>query len=211
MLESTPQQRSQVMISHREPLLLAGVASTLCAHDAFEVATRGIDVVSSGPPSYDVLVTDYDNAMRLAHKTCGVGRLASRILVLTTLDREADIRRAIDAGISGYLMRDTEPDELIEGVMAVARGARYLSRAAAMRMVDSLTRAELTDREAQVLQLVADGEPNKGIARRLQIEVGTVKSHLSAIMSKLGATSRTHAVRIATTRGLVRAPASAPA
>ncbi len=211
MFESTQQRRSQVMISHREPLLRAGVASTLGAHEPFEVSTRGVDAESSGPPCYDVLVTDYDNAMRLAHRTCSVGRLASRILVLTTVDREADIRRAIDAGINGYLMLDAEPDELIEGVTAVARGARYLSRAAAMRMVESLTRADLTDREAQVLQLVADGEPNKGIARRLGIEVGTVKSHLSAIMSKLGASSRTHAVRIATARGLVREPASAPA
>jgi two-component system NarL family response regulator len=70
-------------------------------------------------------------------------------------------------------------------------------------MADSLTHATLTSRETEVLQLMASGESNKGIARKLQIEVGTVKSHMSAIMTKLGASSRTQAAGIAATRGLV--------
>jgi two-component system NarL family response regulator len=73
-------------------------------------------------------------------------------------------------------------------------------------MADSLTRASLTSREIEVLQLVVTGESNKAIARHLHIELGTVKSHMSAIMTKLDATSRTQAAGIATTRGLVEDP-----
>jgi DNA-binding NarL/FixJ family response regulator len=78
-----------------------------------------------------------------------------------------------------------------------------MSLSVAQRMADSLTRASLTMRETEVLRLVATGQSNKAIARLLMIELGTVKSHMSAIMGKLGANSRTHAVRIATARGLV--------
>jgi two-component system NarL family response regulator len=124
--------------------------------------------------------------------------------VLTSNDREADIRRAIEAGVQGYLLLGGTLDELVAGVTAVAKGMRYLCRSVAERMADSLTRTPLTSRETEVLQLVARGESNKEIARRLRIELGTVKSHMSAIMTKLNASSRTHAAGIAATRGLVQ-------
>ena len=128
---------------------------------------------------------------------------AARILVLTTNDREVDIRRAIKAGIHGYIILGGPLDELIEGATAVANGLRYVSRSVAQRMADSLTHTPLTSREIEVLSLVVAGECNKAIARELQIELNTVKSHMTAIMTKLGATSRTQAARIAATRGLV--------
>lgn len=214
MFDSVSQRRRQVMVSHREPLLRAGIATTLRAHAGFEVSTGRVDDAPGSPPRFDVIVTDYDSGLRLAGEAARAsapGSPAARILVLTALDREEDIRRALAAGVQGYLMPDTEPGELVEGVAAVARGSRYWSRSVAMRMVDSLAHAELTQREAEVLQLVANGEPNKGIARHLRIEIGTVKSHISAIMGKLGATSRTHAARIGTVRGLVKDRAMAPA
>ena len=127
----------------------------------------------------------------------------ARILVLTTSDREADIRRAIEAGIHGYVMLGGPLDELIEGATTVANGLRYVCRSVAQRMADSLTRTPLTSRETDVLSLVAAGESNKAIARDSRIEVGTVKSHMTAIMTKLGAISRTQAASIAATRGLV--------
>ena len=79
---------------------------------------------------------------------------AARILVLTTNDREADIRRAIEAGIHGYVMLGGPLDELIEGATAVANGLRYVSRSVAQRMADSLTHTSLTSREIEVLSLV---------------------------------------------------------
>ena len=153
----------------------------------------------------DVVITDYDNAMQLAHSALpSHDMLASaRILVLTNNDREAEIRRAIEAGIHGYILLGGPLDELIDGATTVANGLRYLSRSVAQRMADSLTRTSLTSREIEVLSLVAIGDSNKAIARDLQIEVGTVKSHMTAIMAKLGATSRAQAACIAADRGLV--------
>jgi DNA-binding NarL/FixJ family response regulator len=200
-------RRSKVLVRHREPLLRAGIAAALRAHAGFDVSVDGDDESRGATAGFDVIVTDYDDGLRLAGES---GRAppgappAARVLVLTTFDREADIRRAVVAGVHGYLVRGTDPAELVEGVAAAARGARYWCRTAALRMLDSQAHADLTEREVQVLQLVADGEPNKSIARQLQIEVGTVKAHMSAIMTKLHATSRTHAARIGTARGLVR-------
>jgi two-component system NarL family response regulator len=197
MFESFAQRRRNVLVMHREPLLCAGISAALREHGDFEVFAQCVDASQEDTQRFDVIVTDYDNGLRL-------GGAAARILVLTSLDREADIRRAIQGGVHGYLLLDTAPAELAAGVAAVARGTRYLCRSVALRMADSLTRTELTARESEVLQLVADGESNKGIARQLQIEIGTVKAHMSAIMGKLGATSRTHAASIATMRGLVK-------
>jgi DNA-binding NarL/FixJ family response regulator len=121
--------------------------------------------------------------------------------LVTALRRH--IRRAIEAGVYGYLLVGGPLNELIDGVTAVASGMRYMSLSVAQRMADSLTRATLTSREIEVLTLVATGQPNKMIARHLSIELGTVKSHVSAIMTKLGASSRTQAARIAASRGLV--------
>ena len=132
----------------------------------------------------------------------------ARILILTANDREADIRRAIEAGIHGYILLGGPLDELIDAATAVANGLRYVSRSVAQRMADSLARTSLTLRETEVLSLAAGGESNKAIARDLAIKAGTVKSHMTAIMSKLGASSRTHAVSIAAARGLVEQRAS---
>ncbi|WP_213957817.1 response regulator transcription factor [Variovorax sp. dw_954] len=193
---------STILVMHPDPLLRAGLVASLRQFSAFETFVDEGDAVAAGRPRIDVVVTDYDNAMRLA---VSFGELSgARILVLTTNDCEVDIRRAIEAGIHGYIVLGGPLDELIEGATSVAAGRRYVSRSVAQRVVDSLTHASLTSREIEVLRLVASGDSNKAIARDLEIKAGTVKSHMTAIMSKLGASSRTHAATIAATRGLVR-------
>ena len=197
--------RSTILISYPDPLLRAGLVAALREQAAFETLVEGVDGVIPDRPRIDVVITDHDGALRLA-ATVHPARdalAAARILVLATSDREADIRRAIEAGIHGYIMLGGPLDELIEGATTVASGLRYVCRSAAQRMADSLTRTPLTAREIEVLTLVVAGESNKAIARALRIEVGTVKSHMTAIMTKLGATSRTQAASIAATRGLV--------
>lgn len=199
--------RSTILVMHHDQLLCAGLVAALREHAAFEIVAGEIDEVRPDDARIDVVVADYGQAMRLADsafRTLHRPLAAARILALTSNDRELDVRRAIEAGVHGYVLRGCSLSELIEGVRTVASGVRYLCQPVAQRMADSLAGASLTSREAEVLQLVAIGESNKSIARQLQIEVGTVKSHVSAIMSKLGATSRTHAVGIAATRGLVQ-------
>jgi two-component system NarL family response regulator len=199
-------RRSIVLVMHADPLLRAGLVAALRQHSGFDVLVDGVDAVRADGPAIDVVIADYANAIRLADSALRVmdGPLSvARILALTTHDREVEIRRAFEAGVHGYLLLGGPLCELLEGVEAVASGVRFLCRAVAQRMADSLTHATLTSRETEVLQLMASGESNKGIARKLQIEVGTVKSHMSAIMTKLGASSRTQAAGIAATRGLV--------
>jgi two-component system NarL family response regulator len=190
---------------HSDPLLCAGLVAALRAQTDFEVL---VDRVDAGNSRIDVVIADYLSAMLLAHSDeRDAGAMpGSRILAVTGRDRETDIRRAIEAGVHGYLLLGGPLSELVEAATAVAAGSRYLSRSVAQRMADSLSRAALTAREVDVLQLVVAGESNKAIARHLCIEIGTVKSHLSAIMAKLGASSRTQAAGIASTRGLVEEP-----
>ncbi len=204
--------RSTILVMHHDQLLCAGLVAALRQDANFEIVEGGVDEVRMDDVRIDVVIADYGQAMRLvdpAFRTLHRPLATARILALTSTDREVDIRRAIEAGIHGYVLRGCSLSELIEGVRTVAGGVRYLCQPVAQRMADSLAGASLTSRETEVLRLVATGESNKAIARQLQIELGTVKSHVSAIMSKLGATSRTHAVGIAATRGLVQEPVSA--
>jgi len=219
MNHATP-RRSTIFLLHADALICAGLAAALRQHAGFDIFVDGCDDANWDLPRIDVIITDYDNAMRLAGLVEGAvdATAAARTLIVTTNDREADIRHAIEAGIYGYILLGGPMAELIEGVTALANGLRYLSRSVAQRMADSLTYSALTSREIQVLSLVAVGASNKSIARELGIEMRTVKSHMTSILSKLGATSRTQAAGIAATRGLVerriamrRAPARGPA
>jgi len=130
-----------------------------------------------------------------------------RVLVLTTYDTDADIRRAVEAGATGYLLKDAPREELFRAIRQTARGDSYLSPAVASRLVDrarSPDNEQLSSREVEVLSLVARGTANKEVARSLRLSEATVKSHLLHIFEKLGASDRTHAVMIAVQRGIIR-------
>ncbi|WP_330832822.1 response regulator transcription factor [Piscinibacter sp.] len=207
---------SRILTLHPDPLVNAGIVSSLRQHAAFDVFAEDPDAVGLDERPIAVVIGDYQQAMRIAAPAARAARRSlatARVLVLTSNDRETDIRRAIEAGVHGYLLLGGPLSELVEAVTALAHGGRYLGRSVAQRMADSLSRTSLTSREVEVLELVAAGECNKAIARRLHIEVGTVKSHMNAILGKLDATSRTQAAAIAVTRGLVeermRIPANA--
>src|ERR1700754_2640954 len=186
-------RRSNILVMQHDPLLCAGLAAALREHPAFEVFVSGTEEECSDRERIDVVVADYRHAMRLINSSIRMSSrplATARILALTSNDRETDIRRALEAGIHGYLLRGGALSELIEGVTKVANGMRYLCRPVAKRMADRPPRAALTSREVEVLRFVVTGESNKAIARQLRIELGTVKSHVSAIMTKLNATWR---------------------
>jgi DNA-binding NarL/FixJ family response regulator len=119
------------------------------------------------------------------------------VVVLTAFSDRRRILDAIDAGAVGYLLKDAEPDELIRGLQAAARGESPLAPKAAQALVaaraEHQTDPELTPREREVLALLADGLPNKLIARRLDISEKTVKAHLTSIFQRIGVTDRTQA------------------
>src|SRR5688572_2144732 len=130
--------------------------------------------------------------------------LQAKVIVLTTYDADEDIARALQAGAKAYVLKDISADALIACIHAVLAGKTYLDPAAAAKLAERVTRVQLTPRELSSLRLMADGKANKEIASDLGITERTVKTHLGHLFEKLGVTSRTEAVKIATRRGLVR-------
>ncbi len=130
-----------------------------------------------------------------------------QVLVLTTYDSDADILPAIEAGATGYLLKDTSREELYAAIRSTARGESVLAPGVAAKLIGRMrapAEEQLTKRELEVLQLVAEGDSNKDIASRLHISQATVKSHLIHIFGKLGVSDRTAAVTVAIKRGILR-------
>jgi len=131
------------------------------------------------------------------------------VVVLTSFSDRERILSAIDAGAAGYLLKDAAPDELARAVRAAARGDAPLDPKAARALLSARETAApaeaLSDREREVLLLVADGLANKQIARRLGISEKTVKAHLTSVFRQIGVTDRTQAALWAERRGLARA------
>jgi DNA-binding NarL/FixJ family response regulator len=131
----------------------------------------------------------------------------TRVVVLTSFSDRERILDALDAGAIGYMLKDAEPEELLRGVRAAARGESPLDPKAASALLGAVAdrRAatdELTAREREVLALVARGLPNKLIARELEISEKTVKAHLTSVFQRIGVTDRTQAALWATRHGI---------
>lgn len=127
-----------------------------------------------------------------------------RVIVLTTFDGDEDIYRAIRAGARAYLLKDVSREELLHCIREVHCGKYFIPPAVAAKLASRQAAAELTPRELDVLQLLAEGKPNKLIAIALNISEVTVKSHVRALFSKLNVLSRTEAIAAATRSGLLR-------
>ena len=194
---------SAVHIIHTDPVMTAGLHAILADRPELRVSTH-----LSQPEARQVarvLVADYDTGLALARQPEHAGGLRRpSVLIVTQLDKEWEVRIAMDSGVHGYVLQSCSQDELLKAVASLAQGQRYLSESVTRSVADSLSRENLTGRETDVLQLLAEGCCNKSIARKLGIGVGTVKTHVKGVMSKLDATARTHAVVVATQRGLIR-------
>jgi two-component system NarL family response regulator len=127
----------------------------------------------------------------------------AQVIVLTTYDGDEDIYRALQAGAQAYLLKDTPRAELLEAIRAVARGQKRIAPKAAARLVERIGGPTLTEREVEVLRLMADGGSNKLIGAALHISEGTVKFHVNNILGKLGVDDRTQAVTVALQRGII--------
>ncbi len=135
-----------------------------------------------------------------------------RVLVLTTYDSDEWVFDAIRAGASGYILKDTPRAELIKAVRGTADGKTYIDPSIAGKVLEQVSSQEtqpvtmitrkLTDREIEILRLIAQGLPNQDIARRLFLSEGTVRNHVSAILAKLGVSDRTQAAVLALQHGL---------
>lgn len=196
----------RVAVCHRDPLLRLGVCVALQSDARFVVGndTQPADRVFAGASAVDarVLVADYDTGLAVARRHPD-GR-GPRTLVLTQLEGESEVARALALGVQGYVLTGCEVGELVDGILALARGQRYLTQAVAQRMAERMLHQPLTARELDVLHLVAAGHSNKVVAHQLSLALGTVKCHVKSILEKLGAASRTQAALVARQRGLTR-------
>jgi two-component system NarL family response regulator len=128
----------------------------------------------------------------------------AKVIVLTTYDTDEDISRALKAGAKAYVLKDITADALVACIHDVLAGKTYLAPAAAAKLAEGVSRVQVTPRELSTLRLMADGKTNKEIAGTLGISERTVKTHLGHLFEKLGVTTRTEALKVATRRGLVR-------
>jgi two-component system, NarL family, response regulator len=133
---------------------------------------------------------------------CAIAKSA-RIIVLTTYDSDEDIYRGLQAGAKGYLLKETEPDELLNAIRTVHRGQQYIPPDVGAKLVQRMSNPELSERELEVLRSLAQGMSNADIAAALSIGEGTVKSHVNRILNKLDVSDRTQAVIVAVKRGIV--------
>jgi DNA-binding NarL/FixJ family response regulator len=203
----------QVWVHYGDPLLRAGLTAALHAHTGLDISVAETPAeldVAIRASATEVVVTDYEQGLQVlrdaragtAGRSCGVPNMPN-VLILTRRESEAEIRHALQQGARGYLTLGFAIEELIEAIHAVHRGLRHIGSVAARRLADSIACEVLTEREVDVLRLVARGYSNKAVARELVIASGTVKSHLKAVFQKLSARSRTEVAAVAVQRGLL--------
>ena len=131
-------------------------------------------------------------------------KLQTKVIVMTALEDEEDVQRAMKAGARGYLLKDCPQQILLDAVRRVYRGEVYLLPQIAQKLVDRMQKPQLSPRELEVLKAVAAGKSNKEIGVQLFISERTVKTHVESLLDKLGAETRTSAVKAAVRRGLVQ-------
>ncbi|HWZ29917.1 MAG TPA: response regulator transcription factor [Bryobacteraceae bacterium] len=129
---------------------------------------------------------------------------AARIMVLTTCDGDVDVQRALKAGASGYLLKNTPPSELLQEIRKVHSGQKVVQAELVAKLAEHMGEDPLSAREVEVLALVAAGNRNRDIGEQLYIAEETVKVHLRHILEKVGAKDRTEAIAIALRRGIIR-------
>lgn len=202
-----------VLLVDDHPVVRSGLRAVLDSADGVHVAgeaatgEEALTLVAHLHP--DVVLCD----LRLGQGIDGIQTTtalrafdpAPAVLILTTFDRDAEILGAIEAGAAGYLLKDVDPEVIVDGIRRAAAGETVLAPDLASRVLKGMRSPlpKLTDREVDVLRLLASGSTNKEIARALFVTEATVKSHLVHIFSKLGVDSRSRAIHVAQETGLI--------
>ena len=195
-------RRIRILVLHRDPVAHVGLSVAFNNRADFEVCAASNSAL---PYAADVVIADYSQGVALAETIAGrpSRTMGPKVVVIAGIDREWEIRSALERGVRGYLLVGCSLEELVEGVRVVHRGARYLSPQVATRLAESISLEPLTSREEEVLRLVVEGLCNKAVGRQLGIAVGTVKSHLKSAFDKLKVQSRTQAIAVVERRGLL--------
>jgi len=195
----------QVQVRHQCPIVSAGLRAILSTQPDIRISAEAHGAI---PPAGNcVLVADYESSVSMVReRRRSAGDNTQPVLVLTYHAKAGAIRYAIESGVRGYVIQGGAASEVIEGVRMLSRGRYYLSPMAGRLEAEWLRRTPLTPREAEVLQALASGSPDKVIARELGIQVGTVKSHMGQLFQKLEVSTRTQVVIKAMDLGLYDFP-----
>jgi DNA-binding NarL/FixJ family response regulator len=194
----------KLLIADDHPLVRNALTQLLGAVEDIDIVAttaNGREAVATALETLpDVVLMDLEmpelNGIEATRALTAAGSPA-RVVILTTFSDRERIMGALDAGALGYLLKDAEPEEIIRGVRAAAKGDSPLAPRAAREMItdraQTTSDSGLSARETEVLALVAEGLPNKLIARRLEISEKTVKAHLTSVFAQIGVTDRTQA------------------
>jgi len=201
----------RVLIADDHPLVRRGLAAIINMEDDADVVgeagdgEEAVQMWRSLRP--DVTLMDLRmpkvegvQAIRRIHAEDG----SAAIIVLTTFDHDEDIYAGLRAGAKAYLLKDVQPEELFRCIRAVHAGEAYLQPRVAAKLAQRVQEETLTEREVQILALLAEGKSNRAIGQSLFITESTVKSHLKSLFMKLDVTSRAEAIALAAKRGLIK-------
>jgi DNA-binding NarL/FixJ family response regulator len=205
-----PPNLIRILTVDDHPLLRKGIAALVNGEPDLKLvaeAANGEEAIEAFR-SHRPDVTLMDLQMPGMDGTTAIGRIRdefpnARIIVLTTYTGDAQVLRALRAGARAYILKGHVHKELLETIRAVHAGQKRIPPDIAAELAEHAMDDELTEREIDVLKLVAAGNANKHIADQLSIGEATVKSHVSNILSKLGANDRSHAVTIGLQRGII--------
>jgi len=205
--------RIRILVCDDHPVVRAGLTGMLAGQSDFDVVGEASDgeeaVLLHRSLSPDVVLMDLQMPRMTgvaAIEAITAQHTSAHILVLTTFDTDTDVLRAIEAGATGYLLKDTPREELFRAIRAVARGESVLAPTVAGQLMTRVRQPSpetLSARELEVLILVAKGNANKEVATALSISTATVKTHLIHIYAKLGVADRTSAVTTALAKGVI--------
>jgi DNA-binding NarL/FixJ family response regulator len=207
---STNPSLIRILLADDHPLLRDGVAGLVADQPDMQLvaeASTGHEAIDQFRKHHpDVTLLDLQmpemngiDAMLAIRSECP----EARIVVLTTYTGDGQVIRALKAGARAYLLKSVLRRELLDTIRAVHKGQRRIPPEVASQLADHVAEDRLSPREVQVLRLIAEGKANKMIASDLAIAEETVKGHIKNILSKLGASDRTHAVTIALKRGII--------
>lgn len=198
--------RIKLGLDHGLPLVRVGLAAALAEQPDVRLLQdwRSEQGVQALDADTRVLVLDCAAGLRLAAE---LRRSASpqrcHVMIVTEQAGEWEIRQAVKQGVLGFYLLDSPLERIFSGVRQLCRGSRSFDDAVAARMADCLLQPVLTQREQDVMTLIAGGLCNKEVAKRLGIALGTVKGHVRVVLDKLGVSTRVQAVIVARQRGLV--------
>jgi DNA-binding NarL/FixJ family response regulator len=208
------EQRIRILVCDDHPVVRSGLRGMIQSQPDLEViaeadeGTRAVALASRFQPDIvlmDLRMPGMDGVTATA--TIKARHPSIQVLILTTYDTDADILRALEKGATGFLLKDEREDRLFDAIREAAGGRSPLAPGVASRLVERLrgdADSHVSEREIEILMLVAQGRSNREIARELHISDSTVKAHMLHIFDKLGVTDRTAAVTTALRQGIIR-------